>query len=253
MELIDAHAHLTDEKFDDLQAVLTRAKEHYVEKIICSAFNLPSSQSALELAKTHSNIFANVGLHPENVDELDEKTLKNLEKLAKNEKVVAIGEIGLDYHFREDNKSLQKQVFVEQIKLAKNLQKPIVVHSRDAMGDTIDILKSNRHTQESLMHCYAGSFESAKILMDLGFSFSFGGVATFKNAKNVVEVIKNLPLERILLETDCPYMSPEPFRGKRNEPKNIIYVADKIASIKGLSLEEVAFQTTENAKRIFKI
>ncbi|MBQ7327560.1 MAG: TatD family hydrolase [Clostridia bacterium] len=251
--MVDVHAHLTDQKFDDVEQVVARAEESGVGKIICSAYNLLSSQQAVDLSKRLNQVYANVGIHPENVEEWSEETIKNLENLSKNSKIVAIGEIGLDYYWRQDTKEKQKQIFVDQINLANKLNLPIVVHSREAMGDTIEILKNNRPNKESLLHCYSGSVESAKILMDLGFSFSFGGVVTFSNAKTAVEVVKSLPIEKILLETDCPYLTPVPFRGKRNEPKNVVYVADMIARIKNMTIEEVAEKTTENAKRLFGI
>ena len=251
--MVDVHAHLTDQKFDDVEQVVLNAEENGVGKIICSAYNLLSSQQAVDLSKRFNQVYANVGIHPENVEEWSEETIKNLENLSKNSKIVAIGEIGLDYYWRQDTKEKQKQIFVDQINLANKLNLPIVVHSREAMGDTIEILKNNRPNKESLLHCYSGSVESAKILMDLGFSFSFGGVVTFSNAKTAVEVVKSLPIEKILLETDCPYLTPVPFRGKRNEPKNVVYVADMIARIKNMTIEEVAEKTTENAKRLFGI
>ena len=253
MKMVDVHAHLTDQKFDDVEQVVLNAEENGVGKIICSAYNLLSSQQAVDLSKRFNQVYANVGIHPENVEEWSEETIKNLENLSKNSKIVAIGEIGLDYYWRQDTKEKQKQIFVDQINLANKLNLPIVVHSREAMGDTIEILKNNRPNKESLLHCYSGSVESAKILMDLGFSFSFGGVVTFSNAKTAVEVVKSLPIEKILLETDCPYLTPVPFRGKRNEPKNVVYVADMIARIKNMTIEEEAEKTTENAKRLFGI
>lgn len=302
MKLIDAHAHLTDRDFeDDLQKVISSANENGVSKVISAGYDFSSSQKALELAESQEGIFSTAGIHPENLADFEkafsepdennqsgeifdkkffenakeniEKELKKIEKLAQNEKVVAIGEIGLDYHFfdflakhkqekflqilseneKENMKNLQKWAFLRQIEIAERLKKPIVVHSRDAMGDTLEILRTHRLTRDSLLHCFGGSLESAKELMKLGFSFSFGGVVTFKNAKNVQEVVKGLPIERILLETDCPYMSPEPFRGKRNEPKNLVYVADQIARLKGLTIDEVAQKTTENAERLFGI
>ncbi len=259
MRLIDVHAHLTDERFDDLPLVVERAQVKGVDGVICSAYNFLSSQKAVEIATKFSNVWANVGLHPENVEEANgfeggvDAYLKKIYALSKHDKVVAIGEIGLDYHFRDDNKELQKDVFIKQIEFANEKGLPIVVHSRDAMGDTIEILQKHPPKKEGVLHCYAGSAESAKILMKLGFSFSFGGVVTFKNGKNAAEVVKSLPLDRILIETDCPYLAPEPFRGKRNEPKNVVYVADKIAQIKGVSIEEVIAQTTKNAERIFKL
>lgn len=255
MEFVDVHSHILDECFkEDVEEVVKRAKEKGVDKIICSAYDVQSSEDAIELSHRFENVFATVGVHPENVDGVDFEQAKQLFiNLTKEKKVVGIGEIGLDYHFTVENKNLQKMIFEKQIELANELGLPIVVHSRDAMGDTIEILKKTNVKKESLMHCYSGSVESAKILMNLGFSFSFGGVVTFKNAKNVVEVVKNLPMDRILLETDCPYMTPVPFRGQRNEPKNVVYVADEIARIKGISIEEVARITTENAERVFGI
>lgn len=253
MGFVDVHAHLTDRKFDNVEEVVARANESAVNTIICSAYDLSSSKMAIELAKKFPNVYATIGIHPENVVDFDQNAINELENLAKNKKVVAIGEIGLDYYWVSDNKDLQKKVFIEQISLANKLGLPVVVHSRDAMGDTIEILRQNKLKKESLLHCYSGSLESAKILGELGFSFSFGGVVTFKNAKQVLEVVQGLPIEKILLETDCPYMSPEPFRGQRNEPKNIVYVADKISKIKDIKFETIADITTQNAKRLFNI
>lgn len=262
MNLIDSHAHLTDTQYsEDLQTVIDNAKSEGLSAIISAGYDFSSSFECVELSKKVDFVYAAVGLHPENVSENYKSDLEKLSNLAKDDKVVVIGEIGLDYHYLNDYseekveaiKTLQKKVFVEQILLANKLKKPIVVHSRDAMGDTIEILKQYSPQTKSLLHCYSGSLESAKILMKLGFSFSFGGVVTFKNATKIQEVVKDLPIENILLETDCPYMSPVPFRGKRNEPKNVVYVADEIARIKGLTLEKVAEITTENAKKLFKI
>ena len=293
MKLIDVHAHLTDERFEeDFDDVVLHLDEGGVQKVINAGTSFSTSSLAVELTKGYDCFFATVGIHPECVTDflseenlqetgnsffidadvkkgcktekflqVFEEELSKIETLAKESKVVAIGEIGLDYFYLKDMtdvekeiaKKLQKLAFEKQIELANKLNLPIVVHSRDAMGDTIDILKKISPKKPSLLHCYSGSLESAKELMKMGFSFSFGGVVTFKNAKNVQEVVKNLPLESILLETDCPYMSPEPFRGKRNEPKNVVYVADQIAKLKGISLEEVAKVTTENAERLFAL
>lgn len=253
MEFIDAHGHIYDERYEDVSDIVKKALEKGVCKIVCPSSDLSTATQSIQLANEFSNVYANVGIHPETFEELDEKSLAEIEKLANNEKVVAIGEIGLDYHTRTDKKEEQKFAFIKQIEIANKLNKPIVVHSREAMGDTIDVLRNHTPNKPSLMHCFNGSLESAEILMKLGFSFSFGGLVTFKNAKSVVEVVKNLPLDRILLETDCPYMTPEPFRGKRNEPSYVVYTADRIAKIKGISIEEVARVTTENAKRLFGI
>ncbi len=259
MELIDVHGHLVSKAYEeDLEEVIERSEEALFS-FICAGCDIASSQQVVELASKHPKAYAVVGVHPENIDSWDEGALLALKQLTQNPKVVGIGEIGLDYHYLQDmsaeeveaNKKKQKQIFTQQILLANQQNLPIVVHSRDAMGDTISLLQQTPPKVRSLLHCYSGSIESAKILMDMGFSFSFGGVTTFKNAKNVQEVVKNLPLERILLETDCPYLSPEPFRGKRNEPKNVVYVADAIAKLKNLTLEQVAAATTQNAKRLF--
>ncbi len=250
---IDVHAHLCDDKFNDLKEIVEDAENQGVNKIISASYNFASCEKNLEIAKMFNNVFITVGIHPENVDEIQDDYLKKLKDMVKNKKVVAIGEIGLDYHWRDDNKDLQKRIFIEQIELANKLDLPIVVHCRDAIGDTLQILKEYTPKCESLMHCYSGSIESAKEFMKLGFSFSFGGVVTFKNAKNVQEVVKNIPIERIMLETDCPYMSPEPFRGKINEPKNISIIAEKIAELKNLKISEIEEKTTKNSEKMFKI
>lgn len=253
MEMIDAHAHITKNHFEDVEEVLLRASETGVSNIVCSAFNMPSSEEAVSLSERFENVYANVGFHPENTNEIEKDSLEKLEELARNDKVVAIGEIGLDYHSEGFDKNKQREYFIKQIELANKLGKPIVVHSREAMGETIEILKAHPPVCPSLMHCFSGSIESAKVLMGLGFSFSVGGVVTFINARNLPEVVKEIPLERLLLETDCPFMTPVPYRGQRNEPKNVVYVADEIARLKGVTIEEVAKVTTQNAKRLFKI
>lgn len=249
----DVHAHLCDEKFNNVKEVVENAKCEKVEKIISASYNFSSCEKNLDIADKFKNVFVAVGVHPENVDEIGEDFILKLENFAKNKKVVAIGEIGLDYYWRDDNKEKQKEVFIKQIELANRLSLPIVVHCRDAIGDALEILKKHTPIKESLMHCYSGSFESAEEFMKLGFSFSFGGVVTFKNAKKVVEVVKNLPIEKIMLETDCPYMSPEPFRGQINEPKNVSIIAKKIAEIKNIEFSKIEENTTENAEKMFKI
>ena len=250
---IDVHAHLNDKKFENIDDIITNAEQAGVEKIITAGYDITSSIDGLEIANKHTGVFATVGIHPENVDDVEENYLDKLKELCKNKKVVAIGEIGLDYHFRSDNKDLQKKILIEQIALANELNLPVVLHCRDAIGDMMTLLQEHRLKRESLLHCYSGSIESAREFMKLGFSFSFGGVVTFKNASNVINVISNLPLEKIMIETDCPYMAPVPFRGKMNEPEFIPYIAEKIAEIKSLSIEEIAEKTTKNAEKMFKI
>lgn len=250
---IDVHAHLNDEKFENVESIVENALSEKVNKIITAGFDISSSRKNLEIASRFPNVFATIGIHPEMVDELEKDYLEVLKEMSKNKKVVAIGEIGLDYHFKYDNKELQKEIFVKQIELANFLDLPVVVHSRDAMGDTLELLKKHPPKKESLLHCYSGSIESAKEFIKLGFSFSFGGVVTFNNAKNVVKVVEELPIEKIMLETDCPYMAPVPFRGKRNEPMYIPYIARKIAEIKNIEVEKIAEITTKNAEKMFKI
>lgn len=251
MEFIDAHGHITNDDYENEKEVIENALNAGVNTLICCSSDLSTSKNAVALAKQHPCVFANVGIHPECVNDLDENALSEIEKLGKEKKVVAIGEIGLDYHTSKEFEKKQKEFFIKQIEIANKLDLPIVVHTREAMGDTIEILQNHPPKRRSLMHCYNGSLESAKILMKLGFSFSVGGLVTFKNAKNVQEVIKNIPIENILLETDCPYMTPVPFRGQKNEPKNIVYTADAVAKLKDMTLEEVARVTTENSKRLF--
>ena len=248
---VDAHLHLNE--YEDTDRVVSDAEKERVNLLITDGYDLLSSQKAVEYAKKYKNVYATVGVHPEKLDGLEDAYIEKITELAKHDKVVAIGEIGLDYHFRVDNKELQKRVFAEQLELANKLNLPVVIHSRDAMMDTYEILKSHPLKRRSLLHCYGGSFEMAKEFMKLGFSFSFGGVCTFKNARVAVENIQNLPLESILTETDSPYMAPEPFRGTKNEPKNIPIIAKKIAEIKQISVEEVEKQIYQNTKELFNI
>ncbi len=247
---IDVHAHL--DAFEDVEKVINDAKINGVEKIVTAGYNLASSKICVELAKKYPDVYAVIGLHPENIEDENADYLSELKVLAKNEKVVGIGEIGLDYHYGKD-KERQKKIFVEQIEIANLLNLPIVIHSRDAMGDTMEILKKHKVKNGGLMHCYSGSIESARELKKLGFSFSFGGVCTFKNAKNVCAVIEDLSMDSIMLETDCPYLAPVPHRGERNEPKYIPLIAERITELKNMQIEEVARITTNNAKNIFKL
>lgn len=251
---IDVHAHLVDERYEDSNLIVENAKFFGVNKIICASADYETSKKAVEFVQDKEGIFCTVGVHPEDCEEYDQVESKLVE-LFKNEKVVAVGEIGLDYHYENYNKEKQMEVFEKQIILADKLDLPVVIHSRDAMADTMEILKRNKDklNHGGIFHCYSGSIEEAKEILKLGFSFSFGGVCTFKNARRAVEVIEYIPLEKIMLETDCPYLAPEPHRGETNEPKYIPIIAEKIAQIKNISLEEVARVTTENAERLFKI
>lgn len=252
----DSHAHLEDKQFDkDREQLIIKAKEEEVELIVDPGSDLSSSKAALVLAEKYDFIYSAVGIHPEEARDITEDTYQELEQLAKNSRVVAIGEIGLDYHY-EDNPSreVQKEVFQRQIQMASKLNLPIIVHNREAHGDTYGILEKYFDKESGgVMHSYSGSVEMAKKFIALGLYLSISGPVTFKNAKKNVEVVREIPLEYLLIETDSPYLTPVPFRGKKNHPAMVQYVAQKIAEIKNISVEEVAEKTKENAKRLFSI
>ena len=251
MRLVDTHCHLDNEKFDeDRLDVIDRIKGN-LEFCVNIGYDLTSSKKSLELAKKYDFIYAVIGVHPIDIAEYDEEIEKELELLAKDSKVVAIGEIGLDYHWMTEPKEIQQERFRRQLEFAKRLNKPVVIHTRDAMEDTVNILKEYPNIT-GVIHCYPGSLETAKQLVDR-FYLGIGGTLTFKNSKKIVEVVKNIPLDRIVIETDCPYLTPEPFRGKRNEPIYVEYIAKKIAEIKEITVEDVAKITTENAKKLYRI
>lgn len=251
----DSHAHLDHVKFHgDREALIQQAEEEGVNLILNPGSDLASSKDALTLAKAHDPIYAAVGVHPHEAKEVDSRTFKELEELAKHPKVVAIGEIGLDYHYDFSPRDTQRLVFERQILLAKKLSLPIVIHCREAHGDTYELLAEHYPTdQGGVMHSFSGSAEMAWRYIKLGLYLSISGPVTFKNARKTVEVVKEIPLEHLLIETDCPYLTPVPFRGKRNHPALVKYVAQKIAEIKGITVEEVAEKTTENAKKLFGI
>ena len=253
---VDTHAHLTDGQFkDDIESVIEKAKQCTIEKIVTSGYDLESSFDSVNLANKYNEIYASVGVFPEYADKFDEKIEKELFNLAKNKKVVAIGEIGLQYTEGMPDRKIQKETFLRQLKIAYSLQKPVVIHCRDAYGDAIELLKANKHllTFSGTFHCYGGSYETAKEIIKLGLFISVGGVSTFKNAENVREMLKKVPIENIILETDCPYLAPVPYRGKRNDPSFIPTIAQNLAELKGLKIEEVGNITTQNARRLFKI
>ena len=254
--LIDTHAHLTDKRFEgEVQEIIKKSYDSMVEIVITSGTNLKTSKMAVSLAEEFEGVFASIGVHPQDADEYNDKIEKELEKLAQSRKVIAIGEIGLEYLEGCIDKEVQKQVFERQIKLAYKLSLPIVIHTREAIGDTMKILKANKEllTNGGTLHCFSESEEIAKEAIKLGLNISVGGVSTFTNAKRLQEVIKNIPIDKIILETDCPYLAPTPFRGQRNDPSFIPYIAQNLADLKGLSVEEVAKITTLNARRLFKI
>jgi TatD DNase family protein len=253
--LFDTHAHLNAIQYnDDLQEVIDRALEEGVSNIVVVGFDRPTISRAIELAEQYPFIYAAVGWHPVDAIDMTEDDLQMIEQLAAHPKVVALGEMGLDYYWDKSPKEVQKEVFRKQIALAKKVKLPIIIHNREATADIIEILKEENAAEVGgIMHCFTGSVEVAKQCIDMNFYISFGGPVTFKNAKKPKEVAKEIPLEHLLIETDCPYLTPHPFRGKRNEPSYVKYVAEAIAELKGISFEEVAQKTSDNAKKIFGI
>lgn len=251
-KIIDTHTHIYDKQFEeDFDDVIDRI-ENQLEGIVSIGFDLESSQKSVELAKKYNFIHAVVGVHPVDISKYNDEVEKEIEKLALNEeKVVAIGEIGLDYHWMADPKEVQAEGFRKQMALAERVKKPVIIHTREALQDTLDILAEFPNVG-GILHCYPGSYEAAKPFLDRYF-LGIGGTLTFKNNKKTKELVEVLPLEKIVIETDCPYLTPVPFRGKRNEPIYTKYVAEEIAKIKNISVEEVIKVTTENAKKIYGI
>ncbi len=253
--LIDSHAHLDDRRFDrDRDEIIRSLKEAGVELVINPGADVSSSIKAVALAEKYPNIYAAVGVHPHDAKTMDENTIDLLRSFTKREKVVAIGEIGLDYHYDNSPRDIQRKRFKEQLDLAKEVGLPVIIHSRDAAGDTFEILKEAQDgTLEGVLHCYSGSVEMAMEYVKLGFYISLAGPVTFKNARVSREVAKAVPIDRLLIETDAPYLTPEPYRGKRNEPVYVRYVAGTIAEVRGMTFEELASKTAENTKRLFSI
>lgn len=258
MKFFDNHAHLDDEKFDeDRDEILEKIHNDEIDKFVSAGYSLESSKKSIELSKKYDFVYSTCGISPNDIPQTEEelwKELGKIKKLAKeNIKVVAIGEIGLDYHWNTDNKQLQKKAFIEQIKIANELNLPIQIHTRDAVMDTLEILKQNNVLKKGIFHCCPLNRELVKEGLKLGFYISFAGPITFKNSKNVNEIIKMVPNEKMLIETDSPYLSPEPLRGKRNDPRNVKLIAKKIAEVKNISIDEVAKITYENAMKIFEL
>ena len=252
--IFDTHSHYDDEAFDaDREEVLASLFAGGIGKIVDVGAGIPSSKRALDLALSHEKVFCALGVHPDEVSDLDEEGCKWLtENAAAQEKCVAVGEIGLDYHWDVHSHEEQKKWFVWQLELARSLKKPVIIHSRDAARDTADVMKSCRAGEiGGVVHCYSYSAEMAREFLEMDFYFGIGGVLTYKNARKLVETVEYVPLNKIVLETDCPYLSPVPHRGERNTSLNIPFVAQKLAEIKGVSEEEVRRVTWENAHRIY--
>lgn len=253
--LFDTHAHLNAEEYkDDLEEVISRAQEAGVTNMVVVGFDRPTIERAMELVAGYDFLYASVGWHPVDAIDMTEEDLIWIEELASHPKVVALGEMGLDYHWDKSPKDIQKEVFRKQIRLAKKVKLPIIIHNREATADILEILKEeNAEEVGGIMHCFSGSPEVARECVNMNFYISLGGPVTFKNAKKPKDVAAEVPLDKLLIETDCPYLTPHPFRGKRNEPGYVKLVAEQIAEIKGLSYEEVAAATTKNAKKFFGI
>lgn len=254
MELFDSHAHYNDERFEeDREKLLKNIYGCGVTNIINAGYSLESSKKALEIAKNYDFMHTTAGISPNDIDDFKEEYLKEIEEIAKNKKCVAIGEIGLDYYWNKDNKELQRKIFISQIDIANRLELPIVIHTREAIFDTLEILKRNVCNKKGVLHCCPLNVDLVREGLKLGFYISFAGPITFKNSKNAEEIIKMVPEDRMLIETDSPYLSPEPVRGTRNDSRNVKHIAQKIADVKAINIEDVAKFTYENAKKIFGV
>lgn len=252
--LFDTHAHLNDEAFHaDRDTLIAGLPQTGIGLVMNPGCDRPSSEEAVALANRWDHVYAAVGSHPDAADRVDEDLIRYYHSLCKAcPKVKAIGEIGLDYHYEDVPRQIQQQAFRMQMELARELNLPVIIHEREAHEDGLAIIRQFPEVT-GVFHCYSGSAELAKILVDLGYYIGFTGVLTFKNARKAVETAACVPIERIVLETDCPYMSPEPFRGKRNDPSRLIYMADRLAQIRQMDPEQIRRITTENGKRLYRI
>lgn len=253
--IFDTHAHYEDEQFDlDREKLLNSFEEAGIAKVVDAASNIETTKKILELTKEYDFIYAAIGVHPSDSDELDDDKFNWLKEQCNDPKVVAIGEIGLDYHWPDPSKDIQKKWFGAQLDLAREVNLPVVIHSRDAAQDTLEMLKeANLPPQTVDIHCYSYSKEMAREYLNMGYYLGIGGVLTFKNAKKLKEVVEYMPIDNILLETDCPYLAPEPNRGKRNSSLNLPYVVKAIAEIKNMDYDEVVRKTWENAMHFYKL
>lgn len=249
--LIDSHCHILSSEYKNPKDIIENSKLCGVDKMIINGFDLESSREAITLANNYDYVYASIGIGPENIDNICENDFLEFEKLINKGKIVAIGEIGLDYYWTKENNEKQIYVFENMLALAKKYNLPVIVHCRQAIKDTYELLK--KYKINGILHCFSGSAESAKEFIKLGFLIGIGGVVTFKNAKEIKEIVKEIDLSNISLETDSPYLSPEPLRGKVNVPKNIIYLARKIAELKSVSLKEVLEVTSSNVTSKFDL
>jgi len=248
----DTHAHYCDKQFnEDREELIESMPGSGISLILNAGSSIRSSKLSLELADKYPFIYASVGVHPHDAKSMTDETVSELEKMLSHPKAVAVGEIGLDYHYDFSPRDVQKKRFREQLELARHLKLPVIIHEREALQDTLDLVCRYKDLT-GVFHCFSGSWETAKIILDLGWYISFTGVVTFKNARRALEVVEKMPADRIMLETDCPYMAPEPKRGKRNSSLYLPFIAEKIANIRKLTTEQVAQLTTENGKRFFQ-
>lgn len=253
--LFDTHCHINDKAYDtDRLEVLSRAAEAGVDTMLCPATDMATSRACIDLANACDGVYAAVGIHPELAATATPDDAERLRQWVRSEKkVVAIGEVGLDYHWPEPARAIQQTVFIDMVKLAVELDVPIIIHDREAHGDTLDILRQYGKGIRGVFHCYSGSLEMTAELLRMGFYFGFDGPLTYPNSKRARRVAENLPLDRILIETDSPYLTPQAHRGQRNEPAYVRYVAEELAALRGISAEEAARLTAENGRRLFNI
>lgn len=255
LQLFDSHCHIDDPRFDkDREQVLANMEKMKVVGCVCVGADMPTSKSSMSMADAYKGIYASVGVHPHEAKLFKADDLKTLEEWSKNPKVVAIGEIGLDYYYDHSPRDIQMEAFLAQLDLAYVLDKPVIFHVREAHGPMLELLRRRKGSlPDGVMHCFSGSLESALEYIRLGFSIGIGGPVTFKNAPKVRRVIEHMPLDKLLIETDSPYLSPDPFRGKRNEPANVFYIAQKIAEIRNMPIEDIGEITTNNAKLLYRL
>jgi len=255
--LIDSHAHIQGSEYaGEVDAILTRARAQGVETIIAvgGAGDMSSNTEAIALAERCGDVYATVGMHPHDAKDVGEEELRRLGELTKNQKVIAVGETGLDYYYNHSAHDVQRKIFSRFIDMARATRLPIIVHERDAVNDAMDLLRNEgRGELRGVIHCFTGDYEAARSYLDLGFYLSFTGIITFKNADALRDVVRRVPLEKLLIETDSPYLTPVPYRGKRNEPAFVRFVAETVAALKGIALDEVGRVTTQNTRALFGI
>lgn len=252
--IFETHAHYDDEAFDeDRDELLTNMKRNGIHPIVNVGASMSSSLDSVKLAKEYSNVYAAVGVHPSEVYSMSMADIEDLRDMSRNEKVLAIGEIGLDYHYEDTNAEVQKKWFIRQLELAREVDLPIIIHSREACLDTMEIMKEHAKGLSGVIHCFSYPVEIAREYVKMGFYLGIGGVLTYKNANKLLEVATEIPIDRLVLETDCPYLTPIPHRGERNDSRNLIYVAEKLAKIKNMPVEKLINQTAENARILYRL